>query len=150
MKPLLVLLISFIISLFMIRIITGRFDAAFSGRIAMTVMLLFTALGHFLYPKGMSMMIPDFIPYKLFWVYLTAFIEIFAAIGLLIPIMTVKTGWFLIIFLLLILPANIYGAVKNVDYENANYQGKGLNYLWFRIPLQVIYLAWIYLFAIEM
>lgn len=38
---------------------------------------------------------------------------------------------------MLILPANIYAAMNNVDHEKASVAGKGMNYLWFRIPLQI-------------
>ena len=42
-----------------------------SGRIAMSAMLAFTAVAHFVFTKGMTMMLPDFIPYKIETVYLT-------------------------------------------------------------------------------
>lgn len=46
----------------------------------------------------------------------TGIIEIAAATGLFIPGLSVVTGWLLIVFFILILPANIYAAVKHVDY----------------------------------
>jgi len=49
----------------------------------------------------------------------------------------------------LILPANSYAAVKKIDLEKANYNGSGLNYLWFRIPLQVLFIGWVYWFALK-
>jgi uncharacterized membrane protein len=58
------------------------------------------------------------------------------------------TGIALIIFFLLILPANIYAAIKKVDYEKATYEGKGIGYLWFRVPLQIFFIAWVYYFAV--
>jgi uncharacterized membrane protein len=51
----------------------------------MSVMLLFTAIAHFKFTKGMTMMLPGFIPFKTETVYLTGIIEIVAAIGLFIP-----------------------------------------------------------------
>lgn len=65
----------------------------------MSVMLIFTAIAHFAFTKGMSMMVPSFIPYKTEIVYVTGVIEIAAAIGLFIPSLRVTTGWFLIVFL---------------------------------------------------
>ena len=84
MKPLIVLLISFVIALIVTRLILGDFNIALSGRIAMALMLAFTAIGHFAFTKGMAMMIPDFIPFKKALVYFTGVIEILAAAGLLI------------------------------------------------------------------
>jgi hypothetical protein len=62
MKPLLILLLSYGIAVFAIKIFAHQYDFALAGRIAMSVMLLFTAIGHFVFPKGMAMMLPGFIP----------------------------------------------------------------------------------------
>ena len=115
MKPLIVLLLSFTISLIVIKITNKEYDFALSARIAMSIMLVFTAIGHFAFTKGMSMMIPQFIPFKENFVYLTGIFEILLAIGLLIPKLKVLSGWALIVFLLLMLPANIYASLNNVN-----------------------------------
>jgi len=52
-------------------------------------------------------------------------------------------------FFVLILPANIHAAIHHVNLETATNDGNGLNYLWFRIPLQVFYIAWVYFFAVK-
>lgn len=96
----------------------------------------------------MEMMLPDFIPGKTFVIYATGIIELAAAVGLLIPGLQIVTGWLLIIFFIFILPANIYAAIKRVDFQKSNYYGNGLNYLWFRIPLQLFFVAWTYFFSI--
>jgi len=148
MKPLVVLIAVFIISMAVQKITSGQVDYSLSARIAMSAMLLFTSLAHFLFTKGMAMMIPAFIPYKTQFVYFTAVIEIAAAIGLLIHSLVELTGWLLIIFFLLLLPANIYAASKHINYEKASYNGKGFGYLWFRVPLQAAFISWTYLSAI--
>src|SRR5690625_1917941 len=99
MKPLIILISVFIISLLVNKIFKGNVEFALSGRIAMSAMLLFTAIGHFAFTKGMSMMLPDFIPFKTETVYLTGVIEIAAAIGLFIPNFRGVTAWLLIVFL---------------------------------------------------
>lgn len=144
MKPLLVLLISFGLAVFAIKIISHSYEPVLSARIAMTAMLLFTAMAHFAFSKGMTLMIPASFPFRLPIVYLTGFIEIVAAIGLQIANTRNLTGWLLIIFFILVLPANIYAAIKHIDYQKGTTQGKGLNYLWFRVPLQIFFIAWTY------
>jgi len=144
MKPLIVLLLSFTISLFVIKIIKKEYDFALSARISMSIMLVLSAIGHFAFTKGMSMMIPKFIPFKESFVYLTGIFEILLAIGLLIPNLKTVTGWILIIFLLLMLPANIYASVNNVNFQKGTFDGNGVLYLWFRIPLQVMFIVWTY------
>ena len=38
--------------------------------------------------------------------------------------------------------------MKNLDLEKATYTGNGLTYLWFRIPLQLFFIAWVWYFAL--
>ena len=149
MKPLIVLLVSFVIALIVTRLIVGDFNVALSGRIAMASMLAFTAIGHFAFTKGMVMMIPDFIPFKKNLVYFTGVIEILAAAGLLISSYQVLTAWLLIVFFLVLLPANINAAIHHVDYQKGSFEGNGTNYLWFRVPLQILFILWVYFAAIK-
>ncbi len=113
-------------------------------------MLIFTSIAHFAFTKGMEMMLPDFITFKTTAVYLTGVIEIVAAIGLFIPKFQIITAWLLITFFVLILPANIYAAIKEIDYQKGTSDGNGLNYLWFRIPLQILFIVWVYLSTIKL
>jgi len=149
MKPLIVLLSSFIIAIFAVKFLNKNYDLALSARIAMSLMLCFTAIGHFIFTKGMSMMIPQFIPFKISLVYITGVFEILLAIGLLLPKLKVVTGWVLIFFLLLMLPANIYASLHNINFQEGTFDGKGLSYLWFRIPLQILFIIWIYISSIR-
>ncbi len=148
MKPLLVLILTFTIAVITLKGIQKQYDFALSSRIALSAMLLFTAVGHFAFTKGMTMMIPNVVPYKKQLVYLTGIIEVLAAIGLLIPNFRALTGWLLISFFIILLPANIYAAIKHVDYQKGTFDGNGPNYLWFRIPLQVLFILWTYISAI--
>lgn len=149
MKPLIVLLSVFTVSLLVTKIFRDSYEFALSGRIAMSAMLVFSAIGHFAFTKGMSLMIPEFIPFKTEIVYLTGIIEIVLAIGLFFPNYRILTAWLLIIFLILVLPANIYASIKQVDYQKATFDGNGLTYLWFRIPLQILFIIWTYLSSIK-
>ncbi|WP_282112813.1 DoxX family protein [Maribacter stanieri] len=149
MKPLIVLLLSFTISIFLIKIIKKEYDFALSARIAMSIMLLFTAIGHFAFTKGMPMMIPKIIPFKESIIYLSGILEILLALGLIIPKFQIVSGWALIVFLLLMLPANIYASLNHVNYQKGTFDGNGLIYLWFRIPLQFLFIIWAYISAIR-
>jgi uncharacterized membrane protein len=142
MKPLIVLLSIFLISLITIRFGYSKTDLHLSLQIAMSAMLLFTAMGHFAFTKGMAAMLPDFIPSKNLIVYLTGIAEITAAITMLIPALSITTAWLLIGFFILILPANIWAAIKHIDYQKGTNDGPGLKYLWFRVPLQLFFILW--------
>lgn len=148
MKPLIVLISAFVLCLGVTYIIS-HVDVDISGRAAMSLMLVFTALGHFKFTDGMAMMLPAFIPAKKRVVIATGVAEILAAIGLLIPSTIKITGILLIVFFVLILPANIYATIKKVNLESANYTGDGIDYLWFRVPEQIFFIAWVSFFTIK-
>lgn len=149
MKTLFVLLIAFGVALLLQKLTKKSFNIEQAGRIAMAAMLVFASIGHFAFVKGMAAMIPDFIPMKTFLVYATGVLEIFFAIGLLLPKYQKITAWMLIIFLILILPANIKAAIEHINYQTGALDGKELNYLWFRVPLQLLFIGWTYFFGIK-
>ena len=149
MKPFFVLLVVFAISVFAIKLVTRKYDFPLSARIALCAMLSFTAMGHFLYTKGMTMMIPNFIPFKTEVIYFTGVLEILLGICLLIPSVRLYAGWILILFFILLLPANIKASMENLDYQKGTFDGNGLSYLWFRVPLQILFIAWTYLSLIK-
>jgi uncharacterized membrane protein len=94
-------------------------------------------------------MIPDFVPVKKQVVYLSGIIEMIAAIGLLIPVFRHGTALLLILFFIILLPANIFAAIKHIDYQKGSSDGAGVNYLWFRIPLQILFILWTYFSTIN-
>ena len=149
MALLIVLIAAFACSLVILKIIEHEWKFPLAGRIAMSVMLLLTGIGHFIYPSGMALMLPDFIPFKMEVIYFTGLIEIAAAIGLLIPRIQKLTAWLLIIFLISIFPTNIYAAIHHVNLQTATYDGSGLSYLWFRVPLQILFIGWVYYFGVR-
>ncbi|MEJ7560007.1 MAG: hypothetical protein WKF66_16965 [Pedobacter sp.] len=144
MKPLIVLITTFLMSLLYFMVTGDAYKIQLSGRIAMAAMLLFTSVGHFKFLKGMTLMIPDFIPRRKEIVYATGVLEIAFAICLLIEDIQETVAWILIIFFILLIPANINAAIRRLNYETGMYDGEGIYYLWFRIPLQVLFIAWVY------
>ena len=149
MKPFILLIAVTILAIGYMKLVYGVYNFSLSARIGISAMLLFTALGHFLFTEGMAMMIPDFIPYKKELVYFTGFIEIMGAIGLHLPQFRLVTAWLLILFFVLIIPANIKASMEQIDYQNATFEGNGLEYLWFRIPLQILFIGWVYFSSIR-
>lgn len=143
MKPLLTLISVFIVAL-LVSWASGRSNIILAGNIAMSAMLVFTAIGHLVFAKGMVMMIPAFIPFKKQLVLLTGIFELLAAIGLLFTPYRLFTSIALVCFFILVLPANTYAATHKVNYQKANYEGSGTGYLWSRIPMQVLFIAWVF------
>lgn len=149
MKLLVILFATFILALLGTKIFQGSWNFLFSGNLGMAVFIIFTGLSHFKFQKGMAMMIPDFIPAKIFWVYFTGIIEIAAGIGLMIPSIREITAILLIIFYVLVFVANINSSKKKINIFKADYTGPGMNYLYKeRIPMQLILIAWTWYFGI--
>lgn len=149
MKLLTILFATFILALLGTKIFQGDWNFLFSGNLGMAVFIIFTGLAHFKFQKGMAMMIPDFIPGKLFWVYFTGIIEIAAGIGLMIPSIRELTAFLLLIFYVLVFVANIRSSKKKVNIFKADYTGPGMGYLYKeRIPMQIILIAWTWYFGI--
>lgn len=147
MKPLFVLVAVFAVALLLNRPGGNTPDLRTAGNIGMAAMLLFTSLGHFLFTDGMSRMLPSYVPLKRGLVWLTGGLEIIAAAGLLFPATRWATAMCLIAFFLLTLPANIYAALHHVDYQHPDKRGPGPRYLWFRVPLQLFFIGWVYYFS---
>lgn len=149
MKLLVILFATFILALLGTKIFQGSWNFLFSGNLGMAVFIIFTGLSHFKFQKGMAMMIPDFIPAKMFWVYFTGIIEIAAGIGLMTSSIREITAILLIIFYVLVFVANINSSKKKINIFKADYTGPGMNYLYKeRIPMQIILIVWTWYFGI--
>lgn len=92
-------------------------------------------------------MLPTSVPARLQIIYITGILEILGAIGLLIPSLRKYAAWAFILFLIGVLPANIYSALHRVDFGG---HASGPVYLLLRIPFQIFVIAWIYYFAIRL
>lgn len=146
MAPLIILLVSFgIIFLINKLFLNRRLSLSFCGRISLSIMLLFTGITHFTNTGLMIQMLPDFFPIKKEIIYFTGVLELLAAAGLVIAKFSRLTSILLIIFFLLVLPANIIGSIKQVRLGGME---SGVNYLYFRIPLQVFFILWTYFFGL--
>jgi uncharacterized membrane protein len=133
MAPLLTLLITFAIARIALR---PRRDRALAGRIALAALLVVTGVSHFVQTEALTAMVPPVFPEPVLLVYLTGVLELgFAAALLLRP--SRRLGFALAAFFIALLPANVYSAVAEVGLG-----GHGAAYLWFRVPLQALFIAW--------
>ena len=144
MKPLVVLLSIFAIAV-LYSFLAGRVvDYTSAGRISMGLMLLFTSSAHFTFKIGMVRMMPSFLPFKQLLVAITGVLEIVLGLALLFSVYNNITGWIMISLLICMLPANINAAIYKIDYQKPDCIGPGLPYLWFRVPLQLFFIGWVY------
>jgi uncharacterized membrane protein len=122
-------------------------DSSLRGCIGLAVMFSFTGLLHFLTPRPMAEMIPPQFPARLLLIYVTGVIEIAAGWAVLFPTARVAAGWFLIAFLMMLLPFNVYAAIRRAP---VGAHARGPFYLLARVPLQLVLMGWCYWFAVRM
>jgi len=149
MKPLFVLLGVSLLTAGIARVVSGDWALILAGNVGMCVMLLFTALGHFKFTAGMVTMMPVLVPFKKELVYATGVAEVLLGVALLVPAVRPVAGVVLIGLFCLMLPANISAAMRRVNYETGETDGPGLRYLWFRVPLQGVFIAWVGYFSLR-
>ena len=147
MAPLIFLLAIFAVLFLLNRfLLARRLSLSFIGRAAMAGMLIVTGISHFTNTTQMIEMVPDFLPAKREIVYATGVIELLAVIGLLWNKTARLASILLIIFFIAVLPANIAGSLKSIQYGGMEY---GSMYLLFRIPLQIFFIWWVWYFGIR-
>ena len=147
MAPLIFLLATFAVLFLVNKYLLGKhLSISVLGRISMAVMLVVTGISHFTNTAEMIEIMPDFVPAKREVVYLTGVIELLAVIGLLLDRTAWITSILLIIFFLCVLPANIAGSLKSVQYGGMEY---GPWYLLFRVPLQIFFIWWVWYFGLR-
>lgn len=147
MAPLIFLLVSFGL-LFAVNkfLLVERLSLSFIGRAALAVMLVVTGITHFTSTDLMVEMMPAFLPAKREIVYFTGVCELLAVVGLLWDKTAKLTAVMLIIFFVMVLPANIVGSMKQVQLGGME---NGVMYLLFRVPLQIFFVIWAYYFGIR-
>ncbi|MFI1918564.1 hypothetical protein [Nocardia sp. NPDC020380] len=107
-------------------------------------MLLMTGTSHFMpnsvpvlpHHGDLARMVPPFVPFPDFMVYLTGVLELAGALGLVLARFRRPAGLALAALFVLLLPANIYAAVDHIPFD-----GSAATPLWFRIPEQLVYIA---------
>lgn len=139
MTPLIFLLLTFAVA----RAWSGARRApdpgARAARFALAAMLILTGVAHFTSTEALAQMLPPLLPGAVALVYATGALELAAAALLLWrrDRQTPWLGWALAAFFFGLLPANVYSALAEVGLG-----GHGAAYLWFRVPLQALFIGW--------
>jgi uncharacterized membrane protein len=127
-------------------LIPAHVPETFRGRIGVSLVFAFTAIGHFVKTSEMAKMLPPWVPMRVPLIYFTGILEWAGAAAILISPLSRYTGIALCIFLVAIFPSNVYAAFQRVDFGG---HGAGPVYLLVRVPLQLFLIGWIYWFAIR-
>ena len=85
--------------------------------------------------------LPAWLPSARTLVYVSGVVEIFGAIGLLMPSTRVWAAWTLIALLIAVFPANVQMLVDARARESADWW---IAALWIRLPLQLLLIWWVW------
>jgi uncharacterized membrane protein len=121
-------------------------DVRKAGRVGLAAVFVFTGIGHFARARGMAEMLPPWVPARVAIIWASGLLELTLAIGLLLPARTRTAGIAVIVFLILVFPANVSAAARRVDFGG---HGAGPSYLFVRAPLQLLLIAWAWWFAVR-
>jgi uncharacterized membrane protein len=122
------------------------FNARGTAAIGLTLLFIFTGIGHFTETEAMAQMLPSWVPGRVLLVYLTGVLEFAIAAGFILRNSRQFTGWAAAAVLVLFFPANIYAAFNQIPMGG---HALGPAYLLIRAPLQAIILFWVYWFTIK-
>ena len=103
------------------------------------VVFVLAGLNHFINPALYLKIMPPYLPWHLFLVYLSGFFEMALGVLLLIPALTRVAAWGLVALLVAVFPANIHMALNPQLYPDISPLA-----LWLRLPLQAVFIAWAY------
>ncbi|HKY04766.1 MAG TPA: MauE/DoxX family redox-associated membrane protein [Blastocatellia bacterium] len=106
--------------------------------------LFFVAAGvnHFYNPGFYMKIMPPYLPWHLFLVYLSGIFEIIFGVMLFVPKYERIAAWGVIAVLIGVFPANLHMALHTQSYPEVNPTA-----LWVRLPLQAVMIAWAYWFT---
>jgi len=93
--------------------------------------------GHIVHPQSVVELIPPFFPLRTLSSYASGVVELAFAV-LLWTRYARPTAWVIIVYLVLVIPFNIYGwtiAANVPSYVNSP------TYLWVRVPMQAVFIA---------
>ncbi len=105
----------------------------------LAIFFILAGANHFINANFYLQMMPPYLPWHLFLVYLSGVFEIVLGIMVLIPSLTSIAGWGLIALLIAVLPANIHMALHPDLFPSIPPIA-----LWIRLPFQAVFIAWAY------
>jgi uncharacterized membrane protein len=80
---------------------------------------------HFREPQKFVEIVPSYLPFPLFLVYLTGLMEITGGLGIIYPETRIMAGRFMALFLLAVYPANFYMWANDVPFNGTKLTTNG-------------------------
>ena len=86
---------------------------------------ILVGIEHFRSPQKFVDIVPNYLPFALFLVYLTGIMEIVGGLGIIYPNTRVITGRLMVLFLIAIYPANFNMWINDIPYNGTRLTTQG-------------------------
>ncbi|QDU62974.1 hypothetical protein Pan216_38480 [Planctomycetes bacterium Pan216] len=116
------------------------------GVVGVALVFAFTGIGHFVKTEPMARMMPEAIPWRHEIVLVSGVLELALAVLVLVPGPRREVGLGIAVLLVLLLPINVHAAISRIPMGGHAW---GPVYLLIRVPLQLILIAWTYVFLVR-
>ena len=93
--------------------------------LAYGVPFVMVGIEHFRDPQKFVDIVPSYLPFPLFLVYLTGLMEIAGGLGIIYPETRIMAGRFMVLFLLAVYPANFYMWTNDVPFNGTRLTTNG-------------------------
>ena len=105
----------------------------------LVVFFVLAGVNHFINPEFYLRIMPPYLPWHEALNYLSGFLEVALALLVLVPKYARLAGWGLIALLIAVFPANLHMALHPELFPEA----PPIAY-YIRLPLQLVFIAWVY------
>lgn len=106
------------------------------------IAFIIAGINHFINPDFYLKIMPPYLPWHLFLVYLSGIFELILGVMLLIPKTQKLAAWGLILLLIAVFPANIYMTMNPDKFSEISPL-----LLYLRLVIQFVLIAWAYWFT---
>jgi uncharacterized membrane protein len=113
-------------------------------RFLLAALMVFVGVQHFRDPEPFVRIVPSMLPAPRTLVFVSGVFEILGGLGLLVPQTRRAAAWGLIALYVAVFPANINMAINNIPMGD---QVVPPVFLWLRLPLQAVFIAWAWWFT---
>lgn len=111
------------------------------SRLALALFFVLAGIAHFMAPGPYLAIMPPYIPWPDAMVTLTGMAEILGGLGVLFRSTRRAAGWWLILLLIAIFPANIHATSIGLEFQGYVVPTW---MLWARLPLQLLLIVWVW------
>lgn len=108
----------------------------------LALFFVLAGLNHFIHTGFYQKIMPPYLPWHSFLVYLSGLFEVILGLALTIGKFTRLAAWGMIALLVAVFPANIHMVANPELYPEYHPAA-----LWVRLPLQAVFIAWAYWYA---